>query len=583
VTRRLARYVVASTLASLPIWWSFLATTPQSAAAEPDPPPNLDPHVVVALVDAESLEEFVEDPLVRELRPNTGLIVAQQPILRALVPFQEDEGEGPPDVRILTTSMGSLPSASEGIRTVLEAAGIVGFGSKIARDELVVVTSPAGPDGTDVPVPLLVLEKGASGFVDAVGGTLTSDSTRRAGVVSSLDLAPTILAFLGEPIPEDMPGSVIRVINEQPPVELHDRYVAMREINVPIQYAAMVYVMGAGLLLAWMLRARERFSSRVRSVSSWLGLSVASLAVALLAAGHLPSPSYVTVIPFVLAVTILGTAALIPLRSRGVLVPPFALGIGVLAFFAIEAALGWTAALTPFLGGSQLDGGRFYGLPNVFMGLLFGGGLYVAARLRPFPGTMLIVGVALFCGLPQLGSNIGAAVASFAAAGLWFAIRRRERLDLRALATAAIVVVAGTVVVLLAHSLFPGTPTHATRFVEGDSGGLVGTLLDRLRIGRDLIALNPFALIPTVGIFAVAWVAWRPPASVRPAFDRYPEWRDAVLVCSLAGIVALLANDTGPAAAGLAFGLALGGLFYVSLSMGTERMKDHERAAPAVV
>jgi hypothetical protein len=57
----------------------------------------------------------------------------------------------------------------------------------------------------------------------------------------------------------------------------------------------------------------------------------------------------------------------------------------------------------------------------------------------------------------------------------------------------------------------------------------------------------------------------RPPPLVRQAFHRHPAWRDALLVVLLSGIVAYVANDTGPAAIGLAFGLGLGGLVYVSL------------------
>jgi hypothetical protein len=64
----------------------------------------------------------------------------------------------------------------------------------------------------------------------------------------------------------------------------------------------------------------------------------------------------------------------------------------------------------------------------------------------------------------------------------------------------------------------------------------------------------------------------RPPASVRSTFERWPAWRDAVLVSLLAGVVAYLANDTGPAAAGLAFGLGLGGMLGVSLLAGPGKM-----------
>ena len=70
---------------------------------------------------------------------------------------------------------------------------------------------------------------------------------------------------------------------------------------------------------------------------------------------------------------------------------------------------------------------------------------------------------------------------------------------------------------------------------------------------------------PVVGLPATLLAVLRPPAPVREAFHRHPAWRDALLVTLLAGVAAYVANDTGPAAAGPAFGLGLGGLVYVSL------------------
>ncbi|HEX9312896.1 MAG TPA: hypothetical protein VGA30_08760, partial [Actinomycetota bacterium] len=274
------------------------------------------------------------------------------------------------------------------------------------------------------------------------------------------------------------------------------------------------------------------------------------------------------VVPFVIVATAVGTLAFAPLARRDALLPPAAIGAAVLVFFVVEAAVGWTAALTPFLGGSELDGGRFFGLPNVFVGLLIGASLYVAFRLSPARGFALVAAVALFAGLPFAGANLGAAVSLFAAAGLWLPLRTSGRLGWREVGVAVAVVVAGTAVILVAHRFLTSTPTHVTRFEEAtvwNLGDLWGTFTHRLSTGWHLIEQNPFALVPVIGLPATLVAVLRPLAPVRRAFQRHPAWRDALLVTLLAGIVAYVANDTGPAAAGPAFGLGLGGLVYVSL------------------
>ncbi len=345
---------------------------------------------------------------------------------------------------------------------------------------------------------------------------------------------------------------------------------------VPIGTAAGIYLAIAGLGAIAVLALGSRIPQGVRRIFGWGCLSVAALATGLLAAGHLPELTYATVVPFVALVTVFGTLAFAPLERRDVLLVPAGIGIAVLAYFALEAILEWTAALTPFVGGSELDGGRFYGLPNVFIGLLIGSCLWVAHRLRTGAGVALLVAVALFAGLPYVGANLGGGVSLFAAAGLWLAVRERERLGVwKGLGVFVGVTLLGAAVILFAHAISP-FETHVTRFEE-EVGGIAGVFerfRDRLQVGFDLIARNPFALIPVLGLPVAIVAVLRPPAALRPSLQHSPAWRDAILVTLLAGVVAYVVNDSGPAAAGLAFGLGLGGLLGVSLLSEAGKMGE---------
>jgi hypothetical protein len=451
-----------------------------------------------------------------------------------------------------------------------------------SADEMIVfvasTTSSPGMLATKDLLHPLVMGTGAPAVLFEPGGTprtLASDTTRRTGVAPDLDVRPTIFEFLGRAVPSDLGGLPLRVVDDPPPFELHQRYLAMRRMTVPVQTAAALYVVVGGLFGIALIAMRRRVPQVLARVGAWVGMSVPAMAVALLAAGHLPTLSYATVVPFVIGATAVGTLAFAPLARRDAMLPPAAIGVAVLLFFLVEAAMEWTAALTPFLGGSELDGGRFFGLPNVFVGLLIGASLYVAFRLSPGWGFALVVVVALFAGLPLAGANIGAAISLFATAGLWFCLRTRGRLGWREAAVTAALVVVGTGVILLAHRFLTSTPTHVTRFEEA-TGWQLGeawrTFTHRLSTGWHLIEQNPFALVPVVGLPATLLAVLRPPPPVRQAFHRHPAWRDALLVTLLGGIVAYVANDTGAAAIGLAFGLGLGGLVYVSLVEEPEKM-----------
>ncbi|MGZ4124240.1 MAG: hypothetical protein ACXVQU_01620 [Actinomycetota bacterium] len=403
-------------------------------------------------------------------------------------------------------------------------------------------------------------------------GTITSDSTRRIGIVSANDVEATVDAFLGRSTSGDA-GHAIRIVNEAPPFDLHERYVAMRRMTIPVQTTAALYVTIAGLFAVGVLWLGRRAPAVLGVMASAFAISVGPLAAALLAAGHLPSLSYATVVPFVVVVTLVLVAfVLLGATREGVMHPILPLAIALLAFLLIEDLLGWTGALTPFLGGSELDGGRFFGLPNVFIGLLLGAGLYAAARLPAWAGFVVLVGAALLAGLPFAGANLGGAVTLFAAAGLWLPLRARGRLRVPELTFAALVVVIGTGVVLVAHRC-SSLPTHVTTFEETrGTGGAWSTFVDRLAVGWHLIEHNPFALVPVVGMLVTLGVVLRPPATIGPSLARHPAWRDALLVLLLSSVVAYIVNDSGPAACGVGFGMALGGLLYVSVAERTWKM-----------
>lgn len=477
------------------------------------------------------------------------------------------------------------------VRSVLEATEPGGLRALADRhrplfsrdDELLVVVLALGPRGASPTsaVSGVVLAAGVSQELfpdDGEQGSLTSDSTRRDGVVTGGDVRATLDAFLGGTLfvsEARPPGEPIRVVDGPPPFELHERYLAQRRMYVPIGTAAALYVTGAGLVAVAFLARRRSVPTQWRRAAGWAALSVPMLATGLLAVGHLPELSYRSAIPMIAIVTVFGTMAFSPLERREVTLVPAGIGVAVLAFIVLEAALGWTAMLTPLLGGSQLDGGRFYGLPNVAIGLLAGASMWIAQRLSTTAGVALTCVVALFAGLPFVGANLGGAVTLFAAAGVWLAVRERGRLGAWwGVASFLGVTALGSAVILVAHAISP-VATHVTRFEQQVEGiaGVLDRYVDRLQVGFDLIARSPAALVPVLGLPAALYVVLRPPALMRSTFERWPAWRDAVLVTVLTGFIAYLVNDSGPAAAGLAFGLGLGGMIGVSLLVSTGKME----------
>jgi hypothetical protein len=579
VTAR-ARAILALLLAA----WPLLAAA-SAGAGEPTLPRG----VLVVFVPEVSFERLLAHPAVRALAAHggAGLVPASSDPRRAMQSAFPNEsiyplGGGTTDPRLLMLEQGLGPSAPPLRELDGQLRATV---ARINVGELLVAVvgeRPSQPmrERKDDLLPLVV-GRGPPGTVLTEGGqprAIASDSTRRAGVVVASDLPTTILSFVGHPIAGNPwkaadEGSDIRFVDEPPPFELHARYLAMRRMTVPVQTGAGLYVVIAGLFALAVLRLGPGAPRPLGVLASGAAISVGPAAAALLEAGRLPALSYATVVPFVvLAAALVVGLVLLGAKAVGPLHRILPLGVGLLVVLLVEAALGWGAALTPFLGGSELDGGRFFGLPNAFIGLLLGAALYAASRLSTVWGFAILVAAALFAGLPAAGANLGGAVTVFVAAGLWPPVRARRRFGWREIAFAAAVVLVGTAVVLVAHR-FAGTPTHVTRFEEARGiGGAWSTFLDRLDVGVRLIRRNPFAVVPVLGTVVALAVVLRPPASVAPSLERHPAWRDALLVLLAASAVAAVVNDSGPAACGVGFGMAVGGLLYVSVCERTWKM-----------
>ena len=540
-----------------------------ASASAPSPPDRV---AIVVIVDGSSLPDLLAVPELRALASRGGIALmnGRTPVRESLVPSLDMHDVSP------------LPLTNHGIdlrkaSPAEAAAEISDFLDRHPQPTLamLVSTSPSAAsaaDGDELGTVIAAWgDPRALLSGDGEPHALTSDSTRRAGVVATVDPAATVAAWLDH---RYYAGAPIERTSEPAPLDLYRRYLQQRRLAVPIAAAAWTFVTVAGIVGLVVLALRQRLSDRTLAAAAALAASLPWLALALLLAGHLPSLTYATVIPFLLGFVAAGVAfGRWVAARRGILVAISWTGWVILAFLGIEAFLGWPAAVTPLAGGGQLDGGRFFGMGNIEIGLVLGCALFAAQRMRVRTGTALIAACALVAGSPWTGSNYGAAITLFAASGLWYAVRRGRPWWAIGLITALVTVV-GMAFVSVMHRYLTARPTHVTAFLEHSAGlsGFVERFVDRLAVGADLVRDNPFALIPVLGTIVLLTIVLRPPASVAESFEGRDVWRDAVLVIVLGSIVAYVANDTGAAALGFGFGTALSGLLDVSLATAREKM-----------
>jgi hypothetical protein len=559
--------------------------------------------VVLVVEDGASLEGLLSSPIFADLARGGGVALmttygAMPSLGRALdqagiqvcaapgagVPGRLDDGPLPgcpggakPGRRLIVVGAGGTPG--DPFRDAMAVRGAIldaSEGSAAALGVLVVSPSPSlDMDRRGDQVPPLIEAVGPPELLFDSSGrmrTLTSDTTRRDGLVANIDVGPTILTLFGEPIPTTMTGSPIRVVDAPAPLDLHRRYLEYRRIRAPLDAALIAFVsvmfVVSVVTLALLWRGAA-FPSWASGTLRFLLLFGVALPIVLMAGGLLSRFTHAVVWPLV----IMGPAALAGfslLFRRDPMAPFTFLGAVGLALLAVNAMLlGGRAFEIPLLGGTVFDGVRFYGLPNAFIALVLASSLFVAVRLGLVRGFLLLLAAGLFVGAPGLGADLGGSVTLFAAAGLWWPLRRRAGFGWREGAMTVGTVVAGTALVLLMNRFLADTPTHLTRFVEGaglSPGRVFGRFFDRLGIGFGQVADVPSVSIALVGLVALLWLAVSNagPVGRGLAFVGGP-WREVLIAMTAAGLVAFVANDTGVAAAAPVFLYAVGVATYSPL------------------
>lgn len=403
-------------------------------------------------------------------------------------------------------------------------------------------------------------------------GSVRSASTRRSCLVVNTDFLPTVLSLLRLPTPPQLAGRPIMPTpgEAQTPEALRARHDAL------VRTARLQAVLG-GLPSVQLLLTLFGFAClrapRLRVCAAPCGVLIVALPLGML------------VLPPFAPQSIAGAAASLAIwAAAGV---AFALaasrnpGRQTLLFQGICAAL-FTVIFFDLLTGSHLlarawmsysvmEGARFYGVGNEYMGATIGAGLVMLApimtwRKRALPGGALLE-AALACSMtlvlsaPGFGAKVGALPSAGGAFGalLLAACRdragRRGRLLLLLLGAAAFALLALSD---LRHA--PGTQTHLARALLGAGGdSIAGIVRRKLEMEGYLLLHSPWTLTLLAAAAAlVAAKALQPEAKdleageARCVSDERIVREAALRQGLLAGaLLSLLCNDAGVLAAAL--------------------------------
>lgn len=423
-------------------------------------------------------------------------------------------------------------------------------------------------------------------------GALSSDTTRRSGVIANIDIAPTILKHFGLTVPPEAAGNQIKAEPLKNTVDFvkkrHSQIFVMRTFRTPIIiiYSILLLIgLIFGLAHFWMRRSGRRVSKRATSSLRFFLLFL--LAVPFSSLLQIPLDANNVAISFTSAIVIaLGVAAVAVLLFRKQSLGPILFVVGATtALIIVDTMTGSNLSQRSFLGSDIISGGRYYGLGNVYMGVLIGASLFSVASLfdiklvknnkaMPYIGFIALILVGFVIGHPSLGANIGGLITATATAIIFAQVLMEKKFSWKTALT-SIVVLAFAVTLLLGIDFVrkEATQSHAGKaisVIQVKGATAISDIIARKvkQNRRGTFSFTGFILMGMVIIALFMNQTVKKDEEISKEFDtHFPTIKKAFFTMAWAALIGFLFNDTGAVTASAIATYLLVPLLYISLTV----------------
>lgn len=395
-----------------------------------------------------------------------------------------------------------------------------------------------------------LLWAGAAGLPGGDGEELTSKTTQQHGLIASVDLAPTILEWVGARVPDQMRGRTLEASGALDGGTLRSLMARLRVVG-----GRRLSALGF-LLLGWLalLLAAATLSPGARARATRAGaVGVLWAPVAVMVTAAIEPGAGVEYALIALICLGLGALTDLMLAWPRAMIAPAVTGPAVIV---IDALAHTQLLMRSLLGPNPILGARFYGVGNELKSALavlvlaaVAGALYPARRDRRSVGAIIAAGLVLAVieGAARIGAGVGGVIlvcAGTAVAAVMLApgtLSRRRALLVLISPLAGLVALAA-IDLATAHGSghFTGSILHAR-----SDGDVRDILVRRYKAAWDELRNHAMPVATALSI-ACAVVAVRARERLLAPVSGDPAWLAALAGGLTAGVVGALVEDSGP-------------------------------------
>lgn len=428
-------------------------------------------------------------------------------------------------------------------------------------------------------------------------GYAISGITRREGIVSLADIAPSILDFYNIDTPETMEATLLDWVKSSDSVQEKKHSLIQMNKKAALRDDSFVVIAASFILIVFLTVILSIFAYR-----SYLKLRNISKILALLSLS-MPSATFI-LSPFMLSlgtpikiyiaffsISLLITAiSYIAMKKFSVALIILTLSAGTLLIQLVDILTGGNLQLNSLFGYSAVIAGRFAGFGNLAFSIVAISCVVLVAMTkqlglkRPKLNStwvnialiaILVLTIALD-GLPYFGSDVGGVLALTPMSFIVGLMLFNKRISYKYIILSGVI----TFVTISIFSLFDlsrpvAERTHLGRFVEVMLNGEGRTIIERKISSNFQILTN--SLIATVIIVATIFLMFlflRPEKFVKRTSSNNPGIRYIVYPGLVVGILGMLLNDSGVAIPGMMLSIAAPALALISFEISPKGELD---------
>lgn len=396
-------------------------------------------------------------------------------------------------------------------------------------------------------------------------GLLTSNTTRREGLVANFDFGPTVFNFFGAAKSAGFIGEPMKVVSHENPTQVilsnQEQFLYLREYRGVFHWS---YIGLVGITLVGLYLPRfTKWKGLPDGILSYLGLTVIAIPLMMMTVSFMGYKSIILDIFYVFIGAFLVSYSLNKIFKQNFLTIAI-LGLATSLLLLIDIYLGRGLMIISPLGSDAVAGGRFYGIGNDYMGILLGStllGIFSLFSLYKINKAIMVVVTTFYMVLvivalsPFFGANMGGTLSALVITLLALLMIFNIKLSLKKVTFIIIGVSMGIIGLAILDALFNPNPTHAGKALESIIIGGWSRFIEVIYFKLSLVIWNlvnaswNIILFLQVVLTVILYKYKR--NSLIKISESYPNLFKGFMVILLGGVVIFLFNDTGTIAASL--------------------------------